>query len=170
MLACEYMPIACCLSFGCFEYLCDAYEELPASFRTKIAWNQFGSPLITIVEGCNWEAIKIVEKHIDFMNDFVDGSFGDNGNTPLLTAVQMNHIEVAKWLINRSGKKPDIEKRNEERESPIYIAALKGQAEVIKEMLEICTQLKYLKRYIYLNLCFRMRSYVIDNDSMHLSS
>jgi hypothetical protein len=133
-IACEYMGFG---SLNLLEYLCDAYEKLSDSSRMQIGWD-CGSPLITIVKECNWVAIRIVEKHIHFMNDLVDEPSDDNGNTPLLTAVQMNRIEVAKWLINKSGKKPGIEKRNDKGESSIYLAALKGQADVIKEMLEIC--------------------------------
>jgi ankyrin repeat protein len=137
-MACGLMGYAQSRSLDCFEYLCDSYEHLPDSSRTQITW-KFGSPLITIVEGCNWAAIRIIKKHRDFMNSFVDEPFGENGNTPMLTAVQENCIEVAKWLINQPGKKPDIEKRNVKGESPIYLAAQKGQVEVVKEMLEICT-------------------------------
>jgi ankyrin repeat protein len=120
------------------DFLCDAYEQLADSSRAQIRWVG-GRPLFEIVMGCNWQAIRIVEKHRDFMNSFVDEPFDNNKNTPLLSAVQGNCTEVAKWLMNQPGKKPDILKRNEDGVSPIYLAALKGQAEVIKTMLEICT-------------------------------
>ena len=137
-IACGYIGYAQRRSFDCLDFLCDAYEQLPDSSRAQIRWVG-GRPLFEIVMGCNWQAIRIVEKHRDFMNSFVDEPFDNNKNTPLLSAVQGNCTEVAKWLMNQPGKKPDILKRNEDGVSPIYLAALKGQAEVIKTMLEICT-------------------------------
>jgi ankyrin repeat protein len=124
-------------SLDCLEYLCDVYDKLPDSSRKEITWSSYGSPLIEIVKGCNWAAIRIVEKHRDFMNNLVDEPFDDNANTPMLIAVRENYIEIAKWLTNLSGKNPDIEKKNVKGESPIYLVALKGQVEVIKDML-IC--------------------------------
>jgi ankyrin repeat protein len=122
-------------SLDCLEYLCDVYDKLPDSSRKEITWSSYGSPLIEIVKGCNWAAIRIVEKHRDFMNNLVDEPFDDNANTPMLIAVRENYIEIAKWLINLPGKNPDIEKKNVKGESPIYLVALKGQVEVIKDML-----------------------------------
>jgi ankyrin repeat protein len=126
-------------SVNCFEYLCDAYEQLTELSRAQVTFWGKNSPLITIVEHCNWVGIRIVEKHADLMNYLVDEPTDSQGSTPLLIAIKKGYVEVAKWLINKPGMKPDIAKRNNERESPIYLAALKGQAEIIKEMLEICT-------------------------------
>ncbi|CAB4017884.1 ankyrin repeat domain-containing, partial [Paramuricea clavata] len=137
-IACGYMSWAVYqCSVNCFEYLCGAYEQLTNSSRTQVTWHRTGSPFFRIVKECNWAAIRIAEKHGDLMNYLVDEPTESQESTPLLIAIQNDYEEVAKWLIKEPEKKPDIEKRNAQGESPIYLAALKGQAEIIKEMLEI---------------------------------
>jgi ankyrin repeat protein len=125
-------------SLKCLEYILEIYDQLPDSSRSKIIWIDGNSPLFTITKKCCWAAMRIVEKHPSFIKDVVDEP-GSDGSTPLLVAVKRNHIEVVKWLMNNSGMKLEIERRNRKGETAIYLAALNGQADVIKEMLERCT-------------------------------
>ena len=138
-MACERMSKTICHnSFKCLEYLLEIYEQLSDSSRSEIRWIDGQSPLCAITKECCWAAMRLVEKYPNFMQHVVD-ELDNDGSTPLLTTVQRNDTEVAKWLMYNSKKKLDIEKRNCKGETAIYLAALNGHADVIKEMFERCT-------------------------------
>ncbi|XP_028392147.1 transient receptor potential cation channel subfamily A member 1-like isoform X2 [Dendronephthya gigantea] len=76
--------------------------------------------------------LKVFEKRPKFLNDLSD--FPDSyGSTPLLVAINYNNIEVAKRLIRTKSR---VDKRNDDGESPILLAALNDYVDIIKEMLE----------------------------------
>ncbi|XP_028392041.1 transient receptor potential cation channel subfamily A member 1-like [Dendronephthya gigantea] len=89
------------------------------------------------------EAMKVLEKRPKFLRDFKD--FPDNHDTsPILVAIKCNNIKVFRRLLTKELAKRsrfywDIElnRVNIHKESPIRVAAMNDNAEVIKVMLEI---------------------------------
>ena len=77
------------------------------------------------------DAMKVL-KNSKFLDDFLDVPDSQE-STPLLQAIKTNNIDAVKMFLNA---KPDIGKRNNFRESPIHVAALNDQADVIEEILQ----------------------------------
>lgn len=145
-------------SLKCLDYLCEIYEETITKHgsrktlstlniqlyhrRFSLDWPSSDrpreSPLHLIASRhSGLEAMKIVEKHSNFMNHFIDKP-DDNQSTPLLIAIKRKNVEVAKRLIKYPNRKPDIKKTNLHGESPICVAARTGQAEIMAEILKEC--------------------------------
>ena len=69
----------------------------------------------------------------DFIVDLVNHVESINGRSPLHFAAMLNHVEIAKVLLEHGGNitKVDITER-----SPLYIAAYRGHAEMLDLFLE----------------------------------
>ena len=78
--------------------------------------------------------LEILDKHENYLKDLKIINKGDKTNaTPLLFAVKRNNREIAKYLIERGA---DFELRDNYNQSPIKVALMEGQEDVVREMLK----------------------------------
>ena len=137
-------------SLACLKYLLEKYSRHLCELSTpenEMRNNRFGIdsqigfkmakqyPLHVIASRCSdMKALDLVEKCQIFMEDHID--MADNeGSTPLLIAIKRRNNKVAKRLLNY---RPDITKKNKDEESPIMLAALTGQTDILMEMKNEC--------------------------------
>ena len=88
--------------------------------------------------------MEVLEKRPKFLEDFSDIP-DSHGSSPLLLAIKCNNMEVTRRLLCR---KPDVNKRNRHNETPILVAALNDDADVIKEMLDKCEFVYIVYKYL----------------------
>ena len=147
-------------SLKCLKELLTIYEKLresdysydgigPIEIDKPLRYRKFGhnwfndedpkeSSLHVVASRCSAiRAMQIIEKYPNFMHYHVDAT-DEHGSTPLLIAVKRNNVDVAKRLLNYEVKRANITKTNKSNESPIYLAALNGRVEILKEMLKLC--------------------------------
>lgn len=58
----------------------------------------------------------------------------DDGRTPLQYVIEVGDVEMARFLISKGAKAPDVYK--EARDEPIYLAARNGKLEMVKVIVE----------------------------------
>ena len=80
--------------------------------------------------------MQLVANYPNFMTEFVNKPDSE-GSTPLVIAIKANNVEIALYLLD-SGNEDVIIQKNSRKESPIYLAALNGQTDIIKEILNRC--------------------------------
>ena len=96
-------------------------------------------PLHVIASRCSdVKALDLVENCQTFMEDHIN-MVDSEGSTPLLIAVKRRNDRVAKRLLKyKNSTRPDITKKNKVGESPILLAALLGQTDILMEMKKEC--------------------------------
>ena len=135
-------------SLKCLDVLSKKYEENPISTKNDVErfhrpnslsfWPVNERPKVTALHVLankltSTDAMKVL-KNSKFLYDFSDVPDSQE-STPLLQAIKSNNIDAVKVFLNA---KPNIRKRNNFRESPIHVAALNDQADVIEEILKTC--------------------------------
>ena len=136
----------------CLDVFCQLYEQNPVTNKSEVElfhrryglsfWPLDERPKETALHVLaskitSTEAMKVLDSHPKFLNDFSDVA-DSYGSTPLLLAIKCNNMEVVERLLLT---KPDVNKRNRRNESPIYVAALNDHAKVINRIIETCKSL-----------------------------
>ncbi|XP_028391797.1 transient receptor potential cation channel subfamily A member 1-like [Dendronephthya gigantea] len=141
-------------SLKCLRLLCDYYSPITTEEDIHLFHRRYGLsswPLnerpkesalhLVAKKATSIEAMKVFEQVPKFLEDFSDIP-DSHGSSPLLLAIKCNNMEVVKRLLTR---KPDLNKRNKLNETPILVAALNDDADVIKEMLAIYSETELLE-------------------------
>ena len=136
-------------SLKCLSVLSDSYEKNPITTKDDIhlfhrryglsSWPLNERPKETALhlianKLSSNKAIQVLEKRPKFLEDFLDIP-DSHGSSPLLLAIKCKNMEVVWRLL--CGE-PDVNKRNRHNETPILVAVLNDDVDVIKEILEIC--------------------------------
>ena len=96
-----------------------------------------GSPIhLMATRRSSLGTMQLVANYPNFMTEFVNKPDSE-GSTPLVIAIKANNVEIALYLLD-SGNEDVIIQKNSRKESPIYLAALNGQTDIIKEILNRC--------------------------------
>lgn len=128
-------------SLKCMEYLFRLYDEMvdrAEDLKDKlnesvkeITSHPYMTYLHYIAKSYSaLELMNILCKYDEFIQPILSQA-DDEGRTPLHLAIRRNNVGIAKCLI-RCGA--DVERKNRQKETPIYLAALNGQVEVLKEI------------------------------------
>ena len=82
-------------------------------------------------------AMKLVANNPNVMKQLANKPDSE-GSTPLLIAAKAGNVKVAVCLMESIKDKHVIIQKNSKKESPIYFAALNGETDLIKVMLNRC--------------------------------
>lgn len=109
------------------------YETNSQAYKAKITVSEDTALHIAILDG-RTDEVKIL---VDLIGDNLDGKMMNVvGNTPLHLAASMGNVEMCKCIAKKNEGLLDA--RNKNKETPLFLAALKGNKDAFLCLLEIC--------------------------------
>ena len=129
----------------CMEYLLQVYDEMDDRSReledtltstVEIVKRFMDSTYLHHIATSysSQKLMNILQKHKNLIEPVLNQK-DQVGTTPLHVAVKWHNVDIAKCLIQCEA---DVLSRNNRGETPVYLAALNGQVEILEEILQKC--------------------------------